>query len=793
MCYVSINKEVSMNRWLIRTLLLALVMTFLWSAGLAQKVVTIPTLQYVPLDSLRKLDTLQSAAAGKNLDKTPYWHGADASSDTVSITGVVMVKPSILAYTLTRYNIYIQDTTTGQLWGGIDVITNDTLAAAQASGITALDTGMVVTMTGRLEEYGSQNNSLLEMVHYSASTPVYTGGTIKIGTLLASRPAAKEITLDSLVKGTTPLPSRGEKYESMYVVVRNVTVVAVDYTYGTFTVQDAAGNQISTYDASGWYTLRGFKASGSKYSPPPVGTQLSYLRGVIIPSSKANTCGDYRIAPLYPGPNQQTGSKYPGDIGIASYAPQVSSITRTPTPPKATDAVKVSWIAHNLNTGLHIDSSFFNWRFGSNTAVPWTRSKVTAISGDSSYTATIPAAGGDSLVSYYVEVYGGGVYGVSPDPAKPLFYQVRQSGLTIKDVQYTPYVGGISGFLGDTITVSGVITADTTDIKQNLSGRPTLWMASSTGAWNGIAMYATSASSGLDTLKRGDSLRVTGVVSERGVSSSDSRTCIQVMPSSTVPSPVTVFRRGVAVPAATTVSMSGSGSLSYQDANRPVKGTSPFEQYESVLIKTPLVYINVMNADNTAGTGSSNFGEFFVSTTKGATTLAYGIRVNDDGTNSYYCDTTQAYQTAWATAHPISPAKTKLMPVGVSIASLTGILTFSNGEYKLEPRKNDDFGTITGITYQIGDVVPKNFELSQNYPNPFNPTTTIRYSLPTSSSVTLKVFNILGQEVMRLVDGEQRAGAYAVVFDASRLSSGVYFYQLQTDTYSNVKKMMLLK
>jgi hypothetical protein len=355
-------------------------------------------------------------------------------------------------------------------------------------------------------------------------------------------------------------------------------------------------------------------------------------------------------------------------------------------------------------------------------------------------------------------------------------------------------VGGISGFLGDTITVSGVITADTTDIKQNLSGRPTLWMASGAGAWNGIAMYASSAGWGLDTLKRGDSVRVTGVVSERGAGSTDSRTCIQVVPSSTVPSPVTLIRRGVAVPAATSISLSGSGSVSYADNNRPIKGASPFEQWESVLVKTSAaVYVVVMNADNLAGTSGSNYGEFFISTTKPPATTYYGLRVNDDGTNNYYCDTTLTYQTSWASGHPISPPKSKLIKVGASIASLTGIMTFSNGEYKLEPRKNDDFGTITSVTYQVGDIIPKNYELSQNYPNPFNPTTTIRYSLPSSSVVTLKIFNILGQEVMKLVDGQQKAGSYVVVFDASRLSSGVYFYQLQTDAFSNVKKMVLLK
>ena len=89
--------------------------------------------------------------------------------------------------------------------------------------------------------------------------------------------------------------------------------------------------------------------------------------------------------------------------------------------------------------------------------------------------------------------------------------------------------------------------------------------------------------------------------------------------------------------------------------------------------------------------------------------------------------------------------------------------------------------------------VPHAFELSQNYPNPFNPTTQIDYSLPHRSHVTLKVFNLLGMEVATLFSGVQDAGAYSATFDASRLSSGVYFYQLKAENVSITKKLLLMK
>jgi hypothetical protein len=92
-----------------------------------------------------------------------------------------------------------------------------------------------------------------------------------------------------------------------------------------------------------------------------------------------------------------------------------------------------------------------------------------------------------------------------------------------------------------------------------------------------------------------------------------------------------------------------------------------------------------------------------------------------------------------------------------------------------------------------GSEVIKSYELSQNYPNPFNPATTIRYQLPKDGMVTLKVYDILGAEVVTLVNEEKAAGKYEVNFDASRLASGVYIYRIQVNEFNSVKKMVLLK
>jgi hypothetical protein len=97
----------------------------------------------------------------------------------------------------------------------------------------------------------------------------------------------------------------------------------------------------------------------------------------------------------------------------------------------------------------------------------------------------------------------------------------------------------------------------------------------------------------------------------------------------------------------------------------------------------------------------------------------------------------------------------------------------------------------TGIEYR--SIVPTQFGLEQNYPNPFNPTTVISYQLSASSSVDLRVYDILGREVASLVHGMQVAGKYTVSFDASRLSSGMYIYRLVAGQFSVSRKMLLMK
>jgi hypothetical protein len=179
----------------------------------------------------------------------------------------------------------------------------------------------------------------------------------------------------------------------------------------------------------------------------------------------------------------------------------------------------------------------------------------------------------------------------------------------------------------------------------------------------------------------------------------------------------------------------------------------------------------------------------------------------------------------------------RLLPSGTAIVAKTSAgvvcgsgIAWADGKFGLMPIYRDDASTeeVEGakqgeaITLVIGDyqvpktirwtelgavvnlsdvvsgiaemsAVPMRYELQQNYPNPFNPTTTIRYALPQSAQVKLKVYDVLGKEVAVLVDQAQPAGYYDVQWNAMRMSSGVYFYHIDAGDYHRVMKMQVIK
>jgi len=129
---------------------------------------------------------------------------------------------------------------------------------------------------------------------------------------------------------------------------------------------------------------------------------------------------------------------------------------------------------------------------------------------------------------------------------------------------------------------------------------------------------------------------------------------------------------------------------------------------------------------------------------------------------------------------------------GMSILAFQDNRNDAGGIYAQNINFNGTYGPATGVINESG-LTPDKYSLSQNYPNPFNPSTTIKFDLAKNGFVSIKIFDILGREIKSLVNDNFNKGSYEVSFNASEISSGVYFYKMESGDFSQIKKMMLLK
>ena len=647
--------------------------------------------------------------------------------DTVIVTGTVMVAPIVNPQTDrrriiaagARWSAYIQDHLMNE-WAGINLVQHDTTGDNQLTGYQNVDTADVIQFFAVIDEFftTTQANLLLNPLT-----------EVEVIDNLGKRPAPIELSVaDFMSNGQLKLDA--EKYEGMYIVVRNVFTSDRNLSNGTFVINDGNGNKMFMYDQSGYFTLRSHRLTGiTDYQPPLDGSTLEYIRGVI------NTRTDgYYIVPLYPG-----------DIKVGAAPPTITSVKRNPFMVAPNQSVEVS--AKIIDFDGQITSAFLKYQVDEGAVQEVSMAKQN----DTLYTATIPGvATAESIVNYYIEATDDSNQ-VSTNPSNiannRYFYPVLDRALTIKDVQYSPFGSGISAFNGNSVTVTGIVTADTSDFGTRV------YIQDGNAPWSGIRVFGTDAYA----LNAGDDVTVTGIVNENF-----NITQIGTLQSGAA---ITLNSTGNPIPEPVVLSTSDIGTLA--------NGTPAAEQYESMLVRYENVTVTALSAD-----GASNFGEIYVNDGSGNTRVEL-----EDGNHPYNNGSTFDTQ---------DDDPNYLIAQGNTFESITGILYFSFNNYKLNPRTESDFiGWVTSV--DDNEMNPIRYNLDQNYPNPFNPTTVISYSLPEAASVSLKIYDVLGREVKTLVNDIKNAGSYTVEFNAGSLSSGVYFYRIETPNYSSIKKMLLIK
>ncbi|MGE5430515.1 MAG: T9SS type A sorting domain-containing protein [Syntrophomonadaceae bacterium] len=631
-----------------------------------------------------------------------------------------------------RYSIYVQDSS--KEWGGMVIIQNDQLAGSM---LNTVDSAQYVEFTG----YPSEYNTTTQFNLISKPAPIQ----IEVLGQADRRPAPLEMKISDFESNGVMNPL-AEKYEGMYVIFKDVLVTESNSADGTFTVVDDKGNKIYMYDQSGYFSLRSANKfpDYNDYVMPQPGSEVD-IRGMIQDWWGATKKG-YHISPLYPG-----------DIKILTVPPTISATKRNTVSVVKNQSVDITSNVVTLQEGRTVASVKLLYRINGSTYDTLSMAKT---SGDV-YTATIPGIAKDSaFVDYFVWAKDNmGLSSFSPrDTGKGNFsYLVINRPLTIKDVQYSPLGSGYGPFTNYEVTLTGTVTADTSGIPGNSTdteGAPRVYIQDGSAPWSGIWVYGVKAYS----LKAGDKITVTGTITE---SASNTRidsikTITPVSSNNALPLPV---------------------ELSTADIAAKANGTVDAEKYEGMLVTYKNVSVLKANAETNQ---LYNYGEMLVADQSGT-----GTRVElQDGAGTYHnsWDTTIVKDPKWTT-----------VSTGNKFSSITGVLVYTHGNYKLFPRTNDDFkGYLSGVE-TAGNSVPSSYSLKQNYPNPFNPSTTIEYSIPQGSMVSLKIFNLLGQEVQTLVNQFQNGGTYKATFNASSMPSGIYFYQLNSGSFNSVKKMLLLK
>lgn len=620
--------------------------------------ITMLRAQY-PVVNIYDIQYVTQAATGNCDDQTTYL------GDTVIIRGKVVADgyesvPSGIANAQDGHkNFWIQQGNGGP-FNGIDVFKLSSINANE--DIHNLLAGDSVEVVGVIDDYNGET----ELIPLEGNSITLLGQNQPITPTVAPVSDLNDADRNNLLQ-------TGEQWEGVYIELQNVTVASVDFFSGgnrvSFNVEDANGNLVNVSDR---FRVQKLPAEGGTFVAPNVGDQVDTLRGIIAHSK--NNCAGF---------NGRGYELYPFQISDYVYgasAPRIFNVERTPTVPTSSDDVTIAADITD-NDGAIVSATLY---YGTGISGSFTSVPMSLSSGET-YEAEIPAQSDGTLVRWYIVAEDDSAlitYNPSSNPSTLTYlYRVRNNGLTIYDLQYTPYSSGASPYTGETVTVTGVVTAgvnstDTGDLghvyiqQENQLNYAGIWLQQGTN---------------LSSLKRGDLIEVEGIVSE-----SFGMTSLTDISS---------------------VNVSGTGSISPTTLNPDsfsIYNGSSHEQYEGMLIRLEHptagenLYVVEQNADDQTG---NNYAEYRIGTDE--FDPASGSRIiagRSSGNSSLYVS--YVNDSLWEISNGIMNVPPYVVHYGDYLESVSGIMFYSFGDMKLLPRNNNDIVNYGGgPVYAMASVI----------------------------------------------------------------------------------------
>ena len=467
--------------------------------------------------SLMQIETVSNDSLTVGKDWSPM------IGDSVQFTCRVVAPPQVsiggVYHTLLRgtasWTCYAQDTS-NSVYGGIVIRQGSRFTNTYLQN---LDTGNIITVKGIVQEFWSTSVTGLDRNRsgYLTQIALDTSAAITINSLGGNRPTPKLVNITDFAIGDYPNAGGsinyvgGEKYEGMYVEIRNVTVGPGLVSRQPFSIVDANGNKLYVRDYSNFYPGAGGTSpvfdTLRPWTAPAQGTIVNYIKGVIINCNNEGVLGNtlpYVIVPIYPN-----------DLSLGGVPPQLSGPSKTPGVPTPTDSVQVTVTVSSTTTitGVNVVYKINGGAF--------TSKNMPNVAGNI-FSAKLPPRPLNDLVEYYFSASNtAGLTRLLPADTSisKLFYVVKASdSLSVQDVQYCVNDGGHSGYENAIVRgVEGIVTADTIDFKNYtctscpggaVTAPVIVIIQNGTGILSGIWISGPPT----DQLRRGQQVRIRGTV-----------------------------------------------------------------------------------------------------------------------------------------------------------------------------------------------------------------------------------------------------------------------------------------